>query len=109
MWTQYDWPGNVRELRHTITRMALTGRVELPARSERAPTTQPPQSVPATDLERMQLDLREAEKRQVIDALARFAGSQTKAARALGISRRTLTKRLNKYGLPRPRKALVPD
>jgi two-component system response regulator AtoC len=44
------------------------------------------------------------EKKRIIDALERCGGNQTRAAKLLGISRRTLTTRLNEFGLPRPRK-----
>jgi DNA-binding NtrC family response regulator len=42
----------------------------------------------------------------VVNALAQCAGNQTQAARVLGISRRTLVKRLDEYALPRPRKSV---
>jgi two-component system response regulator AtoC len=48
--------------------------------------------------------LAEMERQRIIDALARCAGNQTEAAQALGISRRTLVKRLSDLNLPRPRK-----
>ena len=40
-------------------------------------------------------------------ALAATGGNQTKAARLLGLSRRTLTNKLNLHGLPRPRKKIT--
>jgi DNA-binding NtrC family response regulator len=46
-----------------------------------------------------------AERGRILEALERCAGNQTKAARLLGMSRRTLVARLETYGLPRPRKA----
>jgi DNA-binding protein Fis len=46
------------------------------------------------------------ERDSVVDALARSAGNQTQAARYLGVSRRTLVKRLEEFALPRPRKQL---
>jgi DNA-binding NtrC family response regulator len=44
------------------------------------------------------------EKNRILEALERCAGNQTKAARLLGMSRRTLVARLETYALPRPRK-----
>ena len=46
----------------------------------------------------------EGERKKILWALERCAGNQTKAARLLGISRRTLVARLEEYNLPRPRK-----
>jgi two-component system, NtrC family, response regulator AtoC len=46
----------------------------------------------------------EGERDRILLALERCAGNQTKAARLLGISRRTLVARLEEYNLPRPRK-----
>jgi DNA-binding NtrC family response regulator len=46
------------------------------------------------------------ERQRIIEALEECAGNQTYAARMLGISRRTLINRLEKYDVPRPRKRL---
>jgi len=46
----------------------------------------------------------EGERERILWALERCAGNQTKAARLLGVSRRTLVARLEEYNLPRPRK-----
>jgi DNA-binding NtrC family response regulator len=46
----------------------------------------------------------ELEKHRILDALERCAGNQTHAARMLGVSRRTLMMRLDRYGIRRPRK-----
>ena len=46
------------------------------------------------------------EREHVVNALAQCAGNQTQAARVLGISRRTLVKRLDEFALPRPRKVM---
>jgi two-component system response regulator AtoC len=44
------------------------------------------------------------ERRGIIDALARAGGNKTRAATLLRISRRTLMKKLDLYGIVRPRK-----
>ncbi|MSP62022.1 MAG: hypothetical protein EXR72_17160 [Myxococcales bacterium] len=44
------------------------------------------------------------EQRRILDALGQAAGNQSQAARLLGISRGTLLARLERYGVPRPRK-----
>jgi DNA-binding NtrC family response regulator len=49
-------------------------------------------------------EIRNLERDRIVAALDQCAGNQTKAARALGISRGTLIKRLDAYGIPRPRK-----
>ena len=48
------------------------------------------------------------ERQRIIDALAQCGGNQTRAARLLGCSRRTLTNKLNEYQVPRPRKQRRP-
>ncbi|MEQ9318671.1 MAG: helix-turn-helix domain-containing protein, partial [Polyangiaceae bacterium] len=44
------------------------------------------------------------EEQRIREALQQTAGNQTKAAKLLGMSRRTLVSRLDKYGIDRPRK-----
>jgi DNA-binding NtrC family response regulator len=52
----------------------------------------------------MRDELAELEKRRILEALDACAGNQTRAARSLGISRRTLLNRLDQYQIARPRK-----
>jgi two-component system response regulator AtoC len=108
----HSWPGNVRELKNAMARFALVGRADValfdapggaaPAAPE-APVARP-RPVAGDPMKRLEEEMRSLAKQRVIDALADAGGNQTKAARALGVSRRTLTKRLNEFGLPRPRK-----
>ena len=44
------------------------------------------------------------ERQRIVDTLERFGGNQTKAAKHLGMSRTTLSARLDAYGIQRPKK-----
>ena len=110
----YRWPGNVRELRNIVERAALLagdGPVlpeHLPLEKLGAATPSQRTAAPIASDPAVPPDLRssmeDAERQHIVDALQRSGGSQTKAAQLLGISRRTLTNRLNALKLPRPRK-----
>lgn len=86
----YDWPGNVRQLRNILVRASILseGRPILPD------TLEIPVSSPGTLLEKSASASREEEKRMIRDALARSGGNRTKAAKMLGVSYRTLLKKL---------------
>jgi two-component system, NtrC family, response regulator AtoC len=111
---EYAWPGNVRELKKCVERALLLGhgdRIEvddlrLPAAAP-TPADTPPPSVPpssSTSSSDLRGDLANIERARIVAALAEHAGNQTRAAAALGISRRTLLNRMDAYDLPRPRK-----
>jgi transcriptional regulator with PAS, ATPase and Fis domain len=53
---------------------------------------------------KLKYQVQEVERQHIIDALNRCGGNQTRAAKELGISRRTLINRLDAYGIPRPLK-----
>jgi two-component system, NtrC family, response regulator AtoC len=59
--------------------------------------------------ERLRHQMKEVERQHIIDALTRCGGNQTRAAKELGISRRTLISRLEEYNIPRPLKDRRPD
>jgi DNA-binding NtrC family response regulator len=56
-----------------------------------------------TSLAGLRADVESYEKRQIKDALEQCAGNQSRAAKLLGIGRRTLITKINAYGLRRPR------
>ena len=99
----YPWPGNIRELRNVIERAVLLcddviEPGDLPTdKFAAAPPAMPSR---ATDANAPA----PSEKHRIIEALAECGGNQTRAARMLGISRRTLSNKLNQYDLPRPLK-----
>jgi DNA-binding NtrC family response regulator len=90
----YGWPGNVRELAHAIERAVLLAEgdtvrpVDLNLR--------PPGDGPAR-LE--DLSLEEVERVLIQKALARFEGNVSAAAKALGLSRSALYRRLQRHSL----------
>jgi transcriptional regulator of acetoin/glycerol metabolism len=96
---EHAWPGNVRELGHTMARAVLLSddaiRPEHLALGESMIRSNVPDTTPlAVDDERG----------RILAALEACAGNQTEAAKQLGISRRTLLYKLDKLGIPRPRK-----
>lgn len=98
---RYDWPGNVRELRNTIERMVVLARDsrltvrDIPA-AIRSAVTAPSvaEGLATTSLIR---PLGETEKQIILAALKKFGGNKTLTARELGISRRTLHRKLKTY------------
>ncbi|MBX3192635.1 MAG: sigma 54-interacting transcriptional regulator [Labilithrix sp.] len=80
-----------------------------PARISGVPSTQPTQVVaPGTiafgSATSLPDEMDALERQRILDALAQCGGNQTQAAEMLGISRRTLLRRLDSYAVPRPRK-----
>jgi two-component system response regulator AtoC len=98
----HRWPGNVRELRTAIEHAVVLARSErislrdLPPSVRNAPTATPePQQL----LARSELTVKEAEKQLLIRALKETGGNRTLAAKRIGMSRRTLHRKLHTYQL----------
>jgi DNA-binding NtrC family response regulator len=89
----YHWPGNVRELRNVVTRAVVEARgyeitlADLPLLE--------PAAAPAGGSADSRLD--EVEREAILAALHKTSGHHQKAADLLGISRRTLTRKLKLY------------
>src|ERR1700716_916316 len=100
----YNWPGNVRELRTAIDHGVVMARGtkltlrDLPPNVRAATGAELPGGIkPAKAFgeKSSALDLHETEKRLIMQALATTNGNITKAAKKLGISRRTLHRKIN--------------
>src|SRR5213595_3815329 len=106
----YDWPGNIRELRTAIEHgvVMATGKQitlrDLPMAVRQAATAKLPGGVSPTEAfgaKTSPLDLHETERRLIAQALAATNGNITAAAKKLGISRRTLHRKINEMNLSR--------
>jgi two-component system response regulator HydG len=94
----HEWPGNVRELENIIEQAAsLSPGREIGAADiqiEGASTTPAPGQA-----HRLSDVVEDAERRAIVDALARCAGDQGRVAKELGISATTLWRRMKRLGL----------
>ena len=96
----YHWPGNVRELRNVMERMVvLTRGDKLTVRDLPASIHDLAGGKPAGAQLGGTLTLEAAEKQLIVQALKQQSGNRTLAAQQLGLSRRTLHRKLNEYGL----------
>ncbi len=99
---QHNWPGNVRELENVIEHLVVLGKGEvikpehLPASLRQAKSRISNISLKLPD---EGISLEEVEKEILLQALEKHDWHQTKAARYLNISRKTLIYRMEKYGL----------
>jgi two-component system response regulator HydG len=95
----HDWPGNVRELRTLVERavmMAETPRIDAAGIAHAAAGHAASPPAPAIRRVRRIADL---EREAITQALDDTRGNKKEAARRLGISRRALYRRLDKFGL----------
>lgn len=92
---QYHWPGNVRELQHVIERAVIlseAGELQYDDFMLRLP-------VSASQDKEGKFNLEELEKSTIQEVLRHCSGNMTQAAGLLGITRTSLYRRLEKYGL----------
>ncbi len=98
---RHSWPGNVRELRTAMEHAVVLARGErITARDLPASVREHPEAmaIPAGAAPGVST-VREAEKQLVVRALQAAGGNRTIAARQLGMSRRTLHRKLHEYHL----------
>lgn len=106
----YPWPGNVRELRAAVERAvvlsrdSVVGLRDLPpdVRQPRQPaahgSAEAPHGMSAAEAPGS-VTIHDAERNLIIEALRETGGNRTEAARRIGLSRRTLHRKLHEYHL----------
>jgi transcriptional regulator with PAS, ATPase and Fis domain len=95
---QYDWPGNVRELRNFVERSLILGKLNVTALYQAPePAVQPEPRHGSTDSPAATTDLQTLEKQHILRVLASVDGDKGRAAELLGISRRTLERRVAEW------------
>jgi len=90
----YSWPGNVRQLQHMLERLTILaphGRIDEAAVREAIELTEPRDS--ASD------SLADTEADQIRRVLSATGGNKSRAAKILGIERKTLYRKLERMGL----------
>ena len=96
--SQFSWPGNVRELENLVERLAIfctsgeIGVADVEHERQLLRTNGVPDKTPPTTLEEM-------ERQHIMRVLQEHAGNKSKAARALGIERKTLYQKARRLGI----------
>jgi len=91
---QYKWPGNIRELEHAIEKAVILSKSDIIKADDFYFTTSTAQT---SNLDT--LDLEEVEENTIRKALLKCSGNISRTAEILGITRKTLYKKIEKYGL----------
>jgi len=89
----YSWPGNVRELRNAVVKAALVAEGHAIVLRDLPPTLYVAQPTGASQGR----TLEDLEQQAILSALSETGGRQDRAARILGISQRTLIRKLKTY------------
>ncbi|MBU1862581.1 MAG: sigma-54 dependent transcriptional regulator [Candidatus Omnitrophica bacterium] len=100
----YHWPGNVRELKNIIERMVVLSKTDtltfLNIPADISESIAPVASVRTqTDKMISNVNIREMERQLIVSALYELNGNKSHVAKKLGISRRTLYRKLAEYGI----------
>ena len=99
----YDWPGNVRELQNCIERAMALARFDQIAADdlpEKIRTYRRSHVLVASDDPSELVPLEEVERRYILRVMEAVGGNKTLAAQVLGLDRKTLYRKLERYGPP---------
>jgi DNA-binding NtrC family response regulator len=100
---EYQWPGNIRELRNVIERAVLLARGRT-IRAQDLPLSLATAAATPAAMMGGQLTLEELERRHIESVLTQTKWHQGKAAEVLGISSKTLYRKIREYGFRRPKR-----
>jgi DNA-binding NtrC family response regulator len=95
--TVHDWPGNIRALRHAVERAVILSEGAILETHDFSPVTRSTSTPTSKSTDALSLDA--VEKNAILRALAEHQRNVSGAARALGLSRASLYRRMEKYGL----------
>ena len=95
----YPWPGNVRELRNNLEQAFVLGEGPLLTLEELTPELQEAPPPPPPEAPDPAGTWRDLERAQIVAALQAAGGTRTLAAKALGMSRSTLWRKMRELGL----------
>jgi transcriptional regulator with PAS, ATPase and Fis domain len=110
----YSWPGNIRELKNVMERAVLlsagpvidTEHLPMEKLAATSISSSNLTASPSADGSQPVAAGPRDERQRIIEALAACAGNQSRAAKMLGMPRRTFVARLDEYKIPRPKKEI---
>lgn len=94
----YHWPGNVRELENVIERAVILAR-DSQLTADLLPVCSRPEPAPAGDAAVPPVSLEELERRHILGVYRQNGGHKSRTSEILGISRKTLDRKLAEYGV----------
>lgn len=96
----YSWPGNIRELRNVIERMVVLSKGPIIDDSH-VPRDMVNQGagVKDTELNNKNIQIKDMEREMILNAIKQCKGNKSLVAKQLGISRRTLYRKLEQYNI----------
>lgn len=94
---RYSWPGNVRQLINAIERAKILSDDEVLRKDNLPPEVLGQTSSPASAVLAPDVDLASLTRARVVQALQHEGGNKLRAAKALGVSRRSLYRLIEKY------------
>jgi len=93
---QYQWPGNIRELQHSMERAVIMSDSDIIQPDDFLLSTR---SEKLAEIEINSYNLEEIERNIIIKVLKQNQGNVSQAAHVLGLTRTSLYRRIEKYGL----------